>query len=181
MAAASSGVGAAVSALLDAGADLTAEDTTGGTAITYAAAEGHGNAVDLLQRRGAKAGSTELILAAGRCNTDVVAAFLRAGMPVDPPDSATTPLIVAAGGHCTDVVDLLIARGANVNARNGEGWTPLIKAAAAGHADIVEMLLAHDADMSIADQSGRTAWTYAAMANRADIAEMFRRARERKQ
>lgn len=177
MAAASSGETAAVDALLKAGAELGAEDVTGGTAMTYAAAEGHAGAVEILQKHGAKAGETELILAAGRCNTPIVRTFLGAGMRVDTPEAGTTPLIAAAGGNCGDVVDLLIARGANLDARNGDGWTPLIKAAAAGHADIVDKLLARGADMSIADASGRTAWMYAAMANRTEIAEMFRRAR----
>lgn len=177
MAAASSGETAAIQALLDAKADVNAEDATGGTAITYAAAEGHAGAVGLLQQRGAKAGDLELILSAGRCNTEIVRTFLGAGMPVDTPAAGTTPLIVAAGGNCADAVDLLIARGANLNAKNGDGWTPLIKAASAGNAEIVEKLLAGGADMNVTDTNGRTAWMYAAMGNWLEIAEMFRRAR----
>ena len=177
MAAASSGEAAAIQALLDAKADVNAEDATGGTAITYAAAEGHAGVVGLLQQRGARAGDLELILSAGRCNAEIVRTFLGAGMPVDTPSAGTTPLIVAAGGNCADVVDLLIARGASLNAKNSDGWTPLIKAASAGHAEIVEKLLASGADMNIADTNGRTAWMYAAMGNQLEIAEMFRRAR----
>jgi hypothetical protein len=177
MAAASSGDTTALDLLLQAGARVSIEDATGTTAITYAAAEGHAAAVALLQSHGATAGETELILAAGRCNTEIVSAFLRAGMAADTRHSATTPLIAAAGGNCADTVGLLIDRGANVDAKNGEGWTPLIKAAAAGHTEIVGLLLARGADMSIADTSGRTAWMYAAMGNHLEMAEMFRRAR----
>jgi Raf kinase inhibitor-like YbhB/YbcL family protein len=177
MAASSSGEAAAVQALLESGADVSLEDADGGRAMTYAAAEGHAAAVALLQKRGAKAGDTELILAAGRCNTEIVRAFLSAGMGIDTPDSGTTPLIAAAGGNCSDVADLLIERGANVNAKNGDGWTALIKASSAGHVEMVGKLMAHGADMSITDANGRTAWMYAAMANRLDIAEVFRRAR----
>jgi Raf kinase inhibitor-like YbhB/YbcL family protein len=178
MAAASSGDRRAVDALLQAGADVKAADAGGSTALTYAAAEGNAGAVDALQRRGAKAGEGEMVLAAGRCNTAIVASFLTAGMSVNATEAgAASPLFVAAGGNCVDTVDLLIARGANVNATNGDGWTPLIKAAAAGHTDVVRRLLVKGADMNVADQLGRTAWMYAAMANREEMAELFRQAR----
>ena len=177
MAAASSGEATAVEALLTAGADVRAEDASSETAMTYAAAEGHAAAVTALQKRGARAGETELILASGRCNAAVVRALLSSGMSVETPAAGTSPLIVAAGGNCADVVDLLIARGANLNAKNNDGWTPLIKAASAGHTEIVERLLAKGADMSVADPLGRTAWMYAAMANRTEMAELFRKTR----
>src|SRR5262249_29227973 len=86
-------------------------------------------------------------------------------------------LIVAAGGNCGDTVDLLIGRGANINAKNTDGWTPLIKASSAGNTEIVGTLLAKGADMSVADGEGRTAWMYAAMANHEEIAQLFRAAR----
>src|SRR5262249_24422521 len=94
-------------------------------------------------------------------------------------ESGTTPLVVAAGGNCSDVVDVLIASGANLNAKNSDGWTPLMKASAAGHTEIVGTLLSKGADMSVADSLGRTAWMYAAMANREEMAALFREARER--
>ena len=178
MAAASSGDRRAVDALLQAGANVHVADAGGSTALTYAAAEGHAGAVDALQRRGAKAGEGEMILAAGRCNTAIVASFLAAGMSVNATEpGAASPLFVAAGGNCVDTVDLLIARGASLSAANADGWTPLIKAAAAGHTEVVRRLLAKGADMNVADQLGRTAWMYAAMANREEMAELFRQTR----
>jgi Raf kinase inhibitor-like YbhB/YbcL family protein len=177
MAAASSGDAAIVEALLKAGADVKAEDASSSTALTYAAAEGHAAAVEALQRHGATAGHSEMILAAGRCNTAIVRALLSAGLNIDSADSGTTPLIVAAAGNCVETVDLLVARGADLNARNADGWTPLMKATAAGHAEVVEKLLAKGADMDVADSLGRTAWMYAAMANHEEIAAMFRRVR----
>ena len=181
MAAASSGNADAVEALLKSGADVAAEDVSGGTALTYAAAEGHAAAVELLQKGGARPGDAELILAAGRCNIAIVRSFAAAGMSVNPKDASTTPLVAAAGGNCVDTVDFLIANGADLNARNTDGWTPLIKASATGHAEIVERLLAKGADMSIEDSLGRSAWMYAAMADHAEIAELFRKARAERQ
>ena len=177
MAAASSGEQAMVDALLAAGADVRIQDASGGTALTYAAAEGFTSAVAALQKRGAKAGDAELMLASARCNTSIVQSFIGAGMRVNPKDAGTTPLIVAAGGNCRETVDMLIKSGADLNAKNSDGWTPLMKAAAAGHADIVSLLLEKGAVMSVTDPTGRSAWTYAALARHDDIAEMFRQAR----
>jgi Raf kinase inhibitor-like YbhB/YbcL family protein len=177
MAAASSGSMTAVDALLKAGAPVATEDASGGTALTYAAAEGNADAADALQKHGAKARTIEMILAAGRCHTPVVRSFLAGGMNVNVNDSGTTPLIVAAGGDCVETVDLLLAHGADVNARNSEGSTALTKATASDHPAVVQRLLDKGADMQIEDSLGRTAWMYATMANREEIAEMFKKAR----
>ncbi|HEU5227290.1 MAG TPA: sigma-70 family RNA polymerase sigma factor [Ktedonobacteraceae bacterium] len=53
----------------------------------------------------------------------------------------------AAYGH-TALVDLLLAFGANINARTGNGITPLRMAVLYNHVDVVERLLAHGADAS---------------------------------
>ncbi len=177
MAAASSGEQAVVDALLVAGAAVNIEDAGGASALTYASAEGFESAVAALQKRGAKAGNRELMLASARCNTSIVRSFLAAGLGVNPKDVGTTPLIVAAGGNCAETVTLLLDRGADLNAKDSDGWTALIKASAGGHAEVVRLLLAKGADMTPTDSSGRSAWTYAALGRRDDIAEMFREAR----
>lgn len=177
MAAASGSEQAIVDALLAAGADVRLVDAGGASALTYAAAEGFEGAVVAFQKRGAKPTDRELMLAAARCHTGIVRSFLAGGMTVNPKEAGTTPLIVAAGGNCTDTVTLLVERGADVNAKDGDGMTPLIKAASAGHPDLVRLLLAKGADMNVTDSSGRSAWTYAALSRREDVAEIFRAAR----
>jgi Raf kinase inhibitor-like YbhB/YbcL family protein len=176
MAAASSGEVAVMDALMKAGTDPNVEDASGGTALTYAAAEGHAKAIETLQAHGARPREMELTLAAGGCNTDVVRAFLATGLKPDVA-SGTSPLHAAAAGDCADTLALLVARGANLNARDNDGWTPMIKAASAGHVEIVRLLLEKGADMNVADSEGRTAWTYAAMGNHLEIAELFRAVR----
>ena len=177
MAAASSREQAVVDALLAAGADVKIEDAGGASALTYASAEGFESAVTALQKRGAKAGDRELLLASARCNLGIVRSYLGGGMGVNPKDAGTTPLIVAAGGNCVEVVGLLLDRGADLNAKDSDGWTALIKASAGGHAEVVRVLLAKGADMSPTDSAGRSAWTYAALGRHEAIAEMFRAAR----
>ena len=65
-----------------------------------------------------------------------------------------TPLHWAAVGGHKDVVELLLAHGAEVNARYSDGYTPLHYAAANGHKDVVELLLANEADVNAKDEHG---------------------------
>lgn len=58
-------------------------------------------------------------------------------------------------GH-TKAVKTLLERGADVNARDENGWTPLVEAAFGGHADTVQLLLEQGADVNVRDRAG---WT----------------------
>lgn len=49
---------------------------------------------------------------------------------------------------------MLLAAGADVNARNHDGDTPLTNAACWGSRKVVELLLAHGADRELADGVG---------------------------
>ena len=60
-------------------------------------------------------------------------------------------LHVAATRGEDDVARLLIARGADVDARNVQGSTPLHGAAANGHTSTVELLIAAGVDRTIRD------------------------------
>jgi hypothetical protein len=66
-----------------------------------------------------------------------------------------TPLHFAANG-CEDKLALLLAKGANINARNKHGRTPLYGAVLANRNDEVEWLLAHGAEVSVKDDIGVT-------------------------
>lgn len=48
-----------------------------------------------------------------------------------------------------NVLQALVARGANVNARDHSGWTPLMYAAMHGHPDVTRFLLRHGADPNL--------------------------------
>jgi len=60
--------------------------------------------------------------------------------------SGETPLHKAAGGGYENIVELLIASGADANAKNAYGETPLHEAAVGGHKSIAELLIANGAD-----------------------------------
>ena len=64
-------------------------------------------------------------------------------------------LVETAAGSVDRVRDL-IARGADVNARNYKGQTALHCAARAGFVEIVSLLLEHGAEVDLRDRAGHT-------------------------
>jgi ankyrin repeat protein len=83
--------------------------------------------------------------------------FLKAGVGVDTRDkfSASTPLHFA---ERKEIAQILVARGADVNATNKAGITPLM-CAMMGRGDckeIAEILIAHGANINAQDSAGRT-------------------------
>jgi len=84
-----------------------------------------------------------------------------------------TPLMdkVVAGDKAA--VSELIAKGADVNAKNNYGWTALSHAARAGNAQLVKLLLEHGADVNSRDQSGWTPLMRAAMKGHVDVVRVL--------
>ena len=56
-------------------------------------------------------------------------------------------------GH-KEIVELLIGKGADVNAKDYARWTPLHGAALSGHKEIAELLIANGADVNAKTVSG---------------------------
>lgn len=56
-----------------------------------------------------------------------------------------------------NVMQVLIARGADVNAKDGTGDTALMEASFHGYHDVVQLLLAKGADANATDSMGRNA------------------------
>jgi ankyrin repeat protein len=83
---------------------------------------------------------------------DVAALLLDAGAEIDAPNRhkafgpGGAPLHAAIYQRRSDVVDVLLARGANVNASDRAGWTPLHMAVANGQLGLAQRLLGAGAD-----------------------------------
>jgi len=72
----------------------------------------------------------------------------------------TALLIASIHGH-TEVVKLLLAAGANTEAKLGPGCTALLRASTNGHAEVVEALLEAGAAIEAKDNAGFTALEHA--------------------
>lgn len=104
---------AAVTALLDRGAEVNPSDSNGWTPLMEAAFGGHSDTIRALLERGADVNAKDL--------------------------TGWTPLMEAASkGHLESVI-ILLTYGADANAKNVKGWTAL-KAAPRGNTKIIELL-----------------------------------------
>ena len=154
---------AAVTELLDRGADPNARTEGGMTPLHRAAWGGKAEVVALLLDRGAnlnvldKFRATPLHLAVG--HAEVVALLLDRGAdPNARTEGGETPLHGAASVGKAEVVALLLDRGANIDARDRHraGATPLYLAAARGEAEVVALLLDRGADPNARTDNAET-------------------------
>jgi len=73
-----------------------------------------------------------------------------------------------------EIVELLIAKGADVNAKATNDWTPLHMAALAGHKGVVEVLIAKGADVNAKNNESQKPLDIARRQNRMDIVTLLR-------
>lgn len=110
-------------------------------------------------------------------NSAQASLLLEAGAEVDAVArnaQQVTPLHSAAAHRHNAVIQLLLAHGANVNARQQGGETPLMEAAQNGDSELVDDLLARGADSTLAADDGQTAADFAAKAGHAELAASLR-------
>jgi len=159
--AARKGDAAAVRTLLKSGADASAPQPDGMTALHWASERGDAALVEMLLVSGANpvavtrlGGYTPLHLAAKSGSALVVRALLKSGASAKTPStSGVTPLHLAAEAGGADAASALIDAGADVNAKETEnGQTPLIFAADAGRVPAIEVLLKRGADANLASK-----------------------------
>lgn len=108
---------------------------------------------------------------------DLATALLEAGAEVDAVArnaQKVTPLHSAAARQHNAIIYLLLARGANVNARQQGGETPLMEAAQNGDRELVLHLLAQGADPSLVTDDGRSAADFALGAGHTNLAAILR-------
>jgi len=119
-----------------------------------------------------------LVIYAGRGDTEIVTAFLDAGMSVDAirPTDGWSSLIAASFYKRYDVVQTLLARQATVNLQDKYGKTALMQASVMGAEDIVTMLLESGANPNLQDINGRTALLESYSKQYAKISEILKNA-----
>jgi ankyrin repeat protein len=83
------------------------------------------------------------------------------------------PLHDAASQGDLAAIDVLLAEGAEMDARGENGETPLILAVLTGHVDVIELLIAHGADVMARNERGLTPLHAAAYSGKAELAELL--------
>lgn len=88
-----------------------------------------------------------------------------------------TALHQAIGKYDLEAFEWLLAKGANVNAKDRWDRTPLHIAVIEGRVDIVERLIQAGANVNATDYKGRTPLYFARMYNREEIVSILQRSR----
>ncbi len=161
---------ATVRTLLDRGADVNGRSDDGATALLWAAYGNDVSIVELLIRAGADVNATNdlrmtpLSLACTNRNAGMVERLVNAGAkPNTAIGTGETAIMTCAGTGTTEGVRMLIAAGADVNAREPvQNQTALMWAAAEHHPDVIRLLLENGADPQARTRKGFTALHFAA-------------------
>jgi predicted Ser/Thr protein kinase len=124
---------------------------------------------------GGRSGSSAVTVSgvAAGAPAHVAVAGESAATAASPERQATPALIIAAARGDLQITTSLLDRGADVNARDGQGWTALLGAVDRGSAEIARLLLDRGADVNAARETGVTPLLIAASRGDQTIVEML--------
>jgi ankyrin repeat protein len=158
---------------------VASTDIRGYTPLILAVMKGHKDAAELLLANKADAaaadafGGRPLIVAAFASQKDMFELLMKHTRKTQTIlDLFSNALCDAAQTGPKSVIELLIANGADVNAKP-RGSTPLHYAATSVHTDVAELLLAHKASINAKDSIGRTPLHNAVMNGNKEVAELL--------
>jgi cytohesin len=125
----------------------------------------------------AKAPDISIHEAIEKGNIEAVKQHLAAGTDVNSKDEDVelTPLQMAAGEGQKEIAELLIAKGADVNAMTADGLTALFAAILGPNKEIVELLIAKGADVNARGFLGMTPLNMAADEGQKETADLLRK------
>lgn len=158
--------GEIVALLVEAKADINAQDRTGKGPLTLAAETGSVDATNQLVAAGASVnardsiGGTPLTWACGLGTADTVKILLEHGADISVIDvNGLTPLIWAAGIGKPETVSILLQANPtmDINVRDGvTGDSALMRAVRSGKLESVRLLLASNAEVNLVNKQGYT-------------------------
>ena len=119
--------------------------------------------------------SVDIHEAVSKGNIEAVKQHIAAGTDVNARNElGITPLSLATGGGYKEIVELLIAKGADVNAKFGI-WTPLHIAAFRGRKEVAELLINEGADVNAKNKNGDTPLDFTINMKKTETAELLRK------
>ncbi|MDE3023407.1 MAG: ankyrin repeat domain-containing protein [Pseudomonadota bacterium] len=116
------------------------------------------------------AGFTPLHWAAELGKTNIVKVLVANRADINSSNGGITPLHFAAN---KEIAELLIANGANVNAKADDGTSPLHLAATNDNVSVARVLIEHGADVNAKDKKGVTPLDDAIMFGKKDMLELI--------
>ena len=81
----------------------------------------------------------------------------------------------AIGNNHKEIVELLISKGASVNAKGEDGWFPLGTASLSGRKEIAELLISKGADVNTMNLDGKTTLDLAIGRKHTETAALLRK------
>jgi ankyrin repeat protein len=159
-----------VALLIERGANVQAENKWGKTPLLRASLNQRTEIVSLLTQAGAAVSITEAALLS---DTGRVYEFLNGGTPASFANEAgMTPLMAASRRGDLTLIRELLARGANLEARDRQGYTALTWAVTGAEREAAALLLDRGADINARDDHGRTIAEKALVTQSVDILRM---------
>lgn len=165
--------------LLNRGMDVNTADRQGTTLLMMAARNGNKDVVKSLLASRANVnrrnqfGDTALSMAALNGKLDTAKLLISSKAEIS--TSGWAPLHYAVYGGSNEITALLIANGADLDARAPNGQTALMLAVKANRLDLVQQLVVAKADRDLADAEGRTAWQIAEQLKFKEIADYLQK------
>jgi ankyrin repeat protein len=177
----------AVSFLIKCGAQVNTCCSSEATPLMHAAGLGLKDMVAILLAASADPNARNLLYgsalhhaATAKANSvEIATLLLNGGAEIElPDDSENTPLMAAAKEGNAGVVQLLLARGADPNARNRYGDSVLHVAAFSMHcgAEAIELLLSEGANPRATDEDSETPYQIAVARGNMEVADALGRA-----
>ncbi|EHK44874.1 HET protein [Trichoderma atroviride IMI 206040] len=146
-------------------ANIDTKDNMGQTSLLLAIEERSIGIVELLLEKGAdieakgNKGRTPLLraVAIGYPMEDGIKLLLEAGANTEAHNDGWTPLLLALEAKTVRIANLLLEKGANIEAKDNEGRTPLLRATTIyENSEAIKLLLQYGADIEAKDNEGRT-------------------------
>lgn len=161
-----------VEVLLANHAEIDAKDKKGRSALQVAAYWGQQDVAKLLLGSKAEFGIHD-VAACGEIGKVNALLAENPGLASKVDSDGNTPLHGAARNDHKDVVKVLLAHGAEVNAKDNEGATPLHLAAGRGNKDVAELLLANKAEVNAKRRGDATPLHNAASGGHKDVMRLL--------